>query len=98
MRMTRRLVLGGIAFAPLAAVRAQQSDGSAKCYDPSSLPGSQRRMRRSLGFKDVSDSQTKSCSCCAFFTRKDGNCGTCQLLIGGPVSDSSVCNSWARKG
>lgn len=96
MCMTRRLVLGGIAFAPLASVRAEEPDSPAQCYDSSSLPRSQRSMRRSLGFKDVADCETKSCSTCAFFTRKDGDCGTCQLLIGGPTSAASVCNSWAE--
>lgn len=97
MGVTRRLMLGAMAFAPLAALRAQQPDAPASCYDPTALPGSQRSMRRSLGFREVSDSETKRCESCAFFKRKDGDCGTCELLINGPTTARSVCNSWAQR-
>jgi len=91
-------MLGAIAFAPMASLRAQETGGATACYDPASLSGSQRSMRRSLGFRDMSDSETRRCATCAFFTRKEGDCGTCQLLVGGPTTAGSVCNSWAKGG
>lgn len=97
MQLTRRLLLGAMAAAPLAAIRAEEPEAPAACYDPASLPGHERSMRRSLGFKEVSDSETKRCASCAFFTRKQGDCGTCQLLVGGQTTAQSVCNSWAQK-
>jgi len=97
MRKARRWVLGAIAFAPLSALRAQEPEEAASCYDPSSLPGRQRSMRRSLGFKEVSDSDTRRCGTCAFFTASEGECGTCQLLVGGQTTARSVCNSWAQR-
>lgn len=97
MRITRRWALGAMAFAPLAAFGAQEPGSQPACYDSDRLPLSQRSMRRSLGFKEVSDSETRRCSDCAFFTRTQGDCGTCQLLIGGPTNAASVCNSWAGK-
>jgi hypothetical protein len=97
MRLTRRFLLGAMAFSPLAMVRAEEPQASASCYDPAALPGRERSMRRSLGFKEVSDSEEKRCGSCAFFTRKEGDCGTCQLLVGGQTTALSVCNSWAPK-
>ena len=97
MGMTRRLILGALACAPMAVLRAQEPDSGPSCYDKNALSGSQRSMRRSLGFRDVSDSETRRCSSCAFFTATQGECGTCQLLVGGPTTTGSVCNSWAQR-
>ncbi len=97
MQLTRRFLLGAMAFTPLAMVRGEEPDASTNCYDPATLPGRERSMRRSLGFKEVSDSEEKRCETCAFFIRKQGDCGTCQLLVGGQTTAQSVCNSWAPK-
>jgi hypothetical protein len=68
------------------------------CYDPASLPMSQRSRRRSLGFKDQAPDPKKVCGGCAFFTATSAGCGTCKMLTGGVVSATSNCNSWAKKG
>lgn len=95
--LSRRLLLGALAFAPLAGLRAQAPEAQAACYDPQALPGRERSMRRSLGFRETSDSAEKRCGTCAFFTRGEGDCGTCQLLVGGQTTAVSLCNSWAQR-
>jgi hypothetical protein len=90
--MTAALVLLPAAFIGLGGAAQAQS-----CYDPATLPMSQRSRRRSLGFKDQAPDPKKVCGGCAFFTATSAGCGTCKLLTGGVVSATSVCNSWARK-
>lgn len=97
MTISRRILLGAIMFAPFLAARSQRAEAATTCYDPATFSASQRGRRRSLGFKDVSDNPAKHCSICAFFTSTGADCGTCQLLGGGPVTTGSVCNSWAKK-
>jgi hypothetical protein len=69
---------------------------AAACFDLESLPASQKRQRRSLGFKAATDAQ-KHCGSCAFFTATAGGCGTCEMLSGGITSTAYVCDSWAAK-
>jgi hypothetical protein len=95
--LSRRLLLGALAAAPFAALRAEDGATQPACYDPAALPGRERSMRRSLGFKEVSDSPEKRCGSCAFFTAKQGDCGTCELLAGGQTTAKGICNSWALK-
>lgn len=95
--LSRRLLLATLAVAPFAALRAEERGAQAACYDPAALPGRERSMRRSLGFKEVSDSPEKRCGSCAFFTSKQGDCGTCELLAGGQTTANGVCNGWAKK-
>lgn len=93
----RRRLLGMAAVFPLlvaaAGVRAQ-----AVCVNLDTLPAGQKGMRRSLGFKLVSDDPKKHCGSCTFFSAAAGGCGKCQLLSGGAVGEGSVCDSWAQKG
>lgn len=100
MTRSRRNFLGLAAGAPLmllAAGRARAADAPA-CYDPATLPFSQKNRRRSLGYVDLSSDPGKRCSACAFFTAATpASCGTCQLLGGGPVRAEAVCNSFAAK-
>lgn len=99
MRISRRTILGTMAFAPLiAASRVNASNGSDACYDSESLPASQRSRRRALGFRDADQGSERRCGTCAFFTASSGEgCGKCALLTGGAVYSGNVCNSWAKK-
>lgn len=96
MPVSRRNLLGLIAVAPIGIVAAR-AQGAPACYDPTVLPASQASMRKTLGFKDISSDPSKHCSLCVFFTGSKSGCGTCVLLSGGPVSVTSVCNSFGRK-
>lgn len=90
------VILAGMA--PLVLITARGAAAAPPaCYDPASLPLSQKNRRRSLGYTDASTDPKKSCSVCAFFTIGEGSCGNCQLLSAGPVSANGVCNSFALK-
>lgn len=100
MSISRRSLLGYAAIAPLAAIAgggARAAEGAA-CYDPATLPLSQRNRRRSLAYLEVSTTAGKSCASCAFFTAaSQSGCGTCQLLGGGPVNVGGHCSSYGAK-
>ena len=83
------------ALALLPAVSARA--GEAACYDPASLPLSQRTRRRSLAYTDLSGDSARRCGLCAFFTGTTEGCGTCQMLTGGTVSAAGVCSSFAPR-
>ncbi|UVO52647.1 high-potential iron-sulfur protein [Sphingomonas sp. SUN039] len=97
---TRRTFLGLAGVAPLVAfgfaTAARAAD--AVCFNPDTLPASQKSMRKALGFVPVSTDPAKACGQCAFFTATAAGCGKCQLLTGGPVGATGVCRSWAKKG
>lgn len=98
MNQSRRnfVIFAGLAPVALVAGRAFAAE-PAVCYDPATLPLSQKNRRRSLGYVDASADPKKHCGGCAFFTATQGSCGTCQLLTGGPVNAGGVCNSFAPK-
>jgi len=100
MTPSRRAVIRLAACAPLLAVgfatRSAAEDVSV-CVNLDTLPASQKSMRRSLGFKLQSPDPQKHCGSCAFFTGDAGGCGKCQLLSGGAVAATSLCDSWAAK-
>ena len=77
--------------------KAPAQEAAAQCFNPDSLPASQKSLRQSLGFQLQSADPKKHCASCAFFTATSGGCGTCMLLSGGAVTTQSVCNSWALK-
>lgn len=99
MTASRRNFLGLAAAAPfavLAAASARAAD--AACYDPATLPFSQKSRRRSLGYLEVATDPGKRCGGCAFFTAAaPASCGACQLLGGTRVNAGAVCNSFAAK-
>ena len=99
MPTSRRNFLGLAALAPaavLAAANARAAD--AACYDPATMPLSQKSLRRALGFVEVSSDPAKRCGRCAFFTAaSQAGCGSCQMLNGGVVSAGAVCNSFAAQ-
>lgn len=96
---TRRrfLALAGLAPLGLAAIPGARAGDTAACYDPNALPLSQKSRRRSLGYVEASADPAKTCGGCAFYTAAQGNCGTCQLLTGGPVNAVAVCTSFAPR-
>lgn len=98
MDRSKRSFLTLAAITPLALVTGGAAFASdAACYDPVNLPLSLRNRRKALGFVEVSPDAARRCGLCAFFERKQGECGTCQLLSGGPVTAAGVCNSFAAK-
>ncbi|MGE3691505.1 MAG: high-potential iron-sulfur protein [Novosphingobium sp.] len=98
MELARRRLLAIAGIAPLAlAASARAMAEEAACYDPASLPLSQKNMRRSLGYMEASNDTAKSCGACAFYKSAGGNCGSCQLLSGGAVNKGAVCTSFAAK-
>lgn len=100
MVLSRRGLIRLAACAPLLAAgfatRGAAQDAPV-CVNLDTLPASQKGMRRSLGFKLQSPDPKKHCGICAFFTGPATGCGKCQLLSGGAVAATSVCDSWAAK-
>jgi hypothetical protein len=98
---TRRAFLALAGATPLALIGlgsvAQASDAGT-CFNPDSLPASQKSLRKALGFVTPAADPAKTCGGCAFFTATTAPCGKCQLLSGGTVSGPSGCRSWAKKG
>lgn len=99
MNETRRRFIALAGLAPLAALGARQAFAQTgpACYDPNAMSLSQKNMRRSVGFVDPAPDPAKRCGVCAFFVAKQGGCGTCQILSGGPVAQSAYCTSFAPK-
>ena len=100
MTQTRRNFLVLAAATPLALLTSAglRAADAPVCYDPATLPFSQKSRRRSVGYLDVSGDPKKRCGACAFYTAAGpGGCGTCQMLGGGPVQTGAVCNSFAAK-
>jgi High potential iron-sulfur protein len=102
---SRRRFLGRLltacAIAPVALVwrdTARASD-QALCQDPATLSLAQKRARRAIGYIEPSTDAAKNCGSCVFFapSAKSGGCGTCQLLSGGPVIATGICNSFAPR-
>ena len=89
-----RLAVAAPLLLTAAGARAQDA---AACVNLDALPASQKSMRRSLGFKALSSDPRKRCGTCAFFTAAAGGCGKCQLLSGGAVAATSVCDNWAGR-
>lgn len=95
---SRRGLFGLAAAAPLLVLGAKAgAQDAAACVNLDALPASQKSMRRSLGFKPQSTDPKKRCGTCAFFTAAAPGCGKCQLLSGGAVAATSVCDNWASK-
>jgi hypothetical protein len=96
MTTSRRNFLGLAAAAPIAALAATSraaGPAPAACYDPATLPLSQKNRRRSLGYVEASTDPKKRFTAAA----ANANCGTCQILTGGTVNAGSVCTSFAAK-
>ncbi len=94
---SRRGLLALALAAPLLWAGAASAREVAACVDLDALPAGQKSMRRSLGFKLETTDPRKRCGTCAFFTPGAGACGKCQLLSGGAVAATSICDNWTGK-
>lgn len=97
MGKSRREILAFAGMMPLLALSQRAFAADTACYDPASLPMAQKSLRRSLTFAEVSANPKQKCGLCAFFTATKGNCGTCQMLSGNPVTALGICSSFAPK-
>ncbi|HUD30936.1 MAG TPA: high-potential iron-sulfur protein [Novosphingobium sp.] len=103
MTVTRRhfvrqaLGIAAVASAGMPRFDAVAQEAAVTCYDPVKLPFTQKSRRRALGYVDASKDPARRCGLCAFFTGTAAGCGTCQMLSGGPVAASGLCNSFAAK-
>lgn len=95
MTSSRRNFLSMVTLAPIMLVSARAA--GAACYDPASLPLSQKNQRRGLDYIEASDDPNRRCELCAYFTVSQAACGNCQLLNGGPVNAGAVCASFDAK-
>lgn len=96
MNSSRRNLILMTLIAPLAGLVTRRANATdARCYDPATLSLSQKSRRRTLGYVDKSTNATKRCDICAFYKKTTGECGSCDLLSGGAVAASGVCNSYA---
>ncbi len=91
------LVLLGLSSPLLFMERPAHAQDAAACVNLDALPANQKSMRRSLGFKLDAPDPKKRCGSCTFFTATAGACGKCQLLSGGAVGATNVCDNWTGK-
>jgi hypothetical protein len=94
----RRFLVAAAAGAPLAVLGLSSAGAqtAAACYDPESLPLSQKNRRRSLSYVEQSADPAKQCALCAFYTATAESCGKCTLL-NSQVNAGAVCASFAPK-
>ena len=100
MACTRRAFVAQLVMWPgIAVLSAGLGCGGAalRCSEPSALTTSQRRMRETLEYAEVSPhGAAKECGGCSFFgSRAEAACGACEIL-GGPVSVTGYCHSWSE--
>jgi High potential iron-sulfur protein len=72
------------------------SKPAATCVKEDELTSSERSLRASLQYTDVSPDTSKRCSGCAFFKSSDASCGHCEMLSG-VVSATGRCASWSAR-
>jgi hypothetical protein len=73
-----------------------QGSTAADCY--ATIDDTSKGLRRTLQYKDKSDTPDKKCSSCAQYDAgKFGDCGGCKLFTG-PVNPNGACLSFAPKG
>jgi hypothetical protein len=72
------------------------SKPAATCVKEGDLTSSERSLRASLQYTDVSQDAAQRCSGCAFFKSSDASCGHCEMLSG-LVSATGHCASWSAR-
>lgn len=96
--VSRRGLIGLAVGLPALVLLGQKAGAqAAPCVNLDTLPMSQKGMRRAINFKLQSPDPKKTCAACTFFTGTPGGCGKCQMLSGGAVAATSVCDSFAKK-
>ena len=98
MKNSRRDFLGLIGVAPMLLFAGRAAAAETACYSAASLTMTQKNLRRSVDFSEASPDPKRRCGLCAFFTAAKGNCGSCQIMSGSPVTALGVCTSFAPKG
>jgi len=93
----RFIALAGLAPVAILGARHAFAQTTPGCFDPNKLSLAQKNMRRSVSYVDPAPDPAKRCGTCAFFMAKQGGCGSCQILSGGPVAQSAYCTSYAPK-
>ena len=101
--MNRRIFIVRTLNAPLVAGSAWllagcggQKQQGATCVNESELTTSDRSLRASLQYADVSKVPSERCAECAFFKGGEASCGYCEMLSG-TVSATGHCESWSAK-
>lgn len=98
MTVDRRRFLNlavGAGAATAAAVSGTRALAAA-CYDPATLPLSQKNRRRSLGYVEVAADPARRCMGCAFFTVAEEGCGKCAML-NATVNSAASCKSFVQR-
>lgn len=85
------------ALAPFALGAAASARAQAACYDPARLSLSQKSLRRSLNYVELSTASARRCGLCTFYTATAEGCGTCTMLSGNAVQSSALCDAFAPK-
>lgn len=98
MIIARRRFLSLAVTSGAAAVAAASSANAlaAACYDPATLPLSQKNRRRSLGYLEIATDPARRCMGCAFFTGSEEGCGKCAML-NSTVNAAASCNSFVQR-
>jgi hypothetical protein len=101
--LSRRELLNNAATLSALAVFGATACGKStpaalSCTDTSALTPSERSVRMTLGYADVSTEAGKSCLTCQQYIAAPaaGACGTCKVLKG-PINPAGYCKSFAAK-
>ena len=92
----RFLNIAVLAGAATAAATTGSNALAAVCYDPATLPLSQKNRRRSLGYLEAASDPSRRCGGCAFFTAAEKGCGQCAML-NAAVNVGASCNSFVQR-
>ncbi|MEO6717716.1 MAG: hypothetical protein ABIM50_10790 [Novosphingobium sp.] len=98
MNFDRRhfLRLAAVAVPAASIAIGSASASAAVCYDPATLPLSQKNRRRSLGYMEVATDPARRCMGCAFFTAAEEGCGKCAIL-NYAVNSGASCSSFTPR-
>ena len=96
-RLGRRRILMAMGLVPLGIALGGLAHAAEAVVCGGEVSLAQKNRRKGLGYVDASPDAKRRCSLCVFFTAGSGDCGTCQMLSGGPVNTGAVCNSFAPK-
>lgn len=93
-RTAIRQLLQSIAVVVIAPAGARPLLAAESCADPAS-----ESLRTSLNYSSVSANPSQACGGCSFYTGDESRqaCGNC-VIMSGPVDETGVCESWARRG
>lgn len=92
----RFLNIAVLAGAATTAAATGANALAAVCYDPATLPLSQKNRRRSLGYLETASDPSRRCGGCAFFTAAEEGCGKCAML-NASVNVGASCNSFVKR-